>query len=130
MPLFKIDICAPQLKCPLGAIFIEDAAFVIEKGDGHSDLAIGSIYRVRYTFIPVVMYEDGSVDISTPSAIGQNVEEAGNVNVKFNGQPNAYRVILVLSFIGVGVLCILFATCIITAYRCCFIICFLCYSFL
>eukprot|EP00210_Caulerpa_lentillifera_P006094 g5822.t1 len=49
--------CPKEAECPSGAIFIEDASFLIEKGDGNDDLGIGMRYHIRHSLITVVPAE-------------------------------------------------------------------------
>eukprot|EP00210_Caulerpa_lentillifera_P007287 g6966.t1 len=49
--------CPSEAQCPSGAIFIEDAAFVIQDGDGNDDLGIGMRYHIRHSLIKVIPAE-------------------------------------------------------------------------
>ena len=104
--------CPKEAKCPSGAIFIEDASFFIEEGDGNNDLGIGVQYHIRHSLITVIPPHGGHVNRTKGALVTEFTAEQDETRAVEIGKRTPTRhvllaVVLVVTIVavvaGVGV---------------------------
>lgn len=107
--------CPKEAKCPSGAIFIEDASYMIEENDGNGDLGIGVRYRIRHSLITVI--PPHSPDGSDPHVVTEFRTDA-NTELEVNQKSETKHALLVSAFVIIGIMCGLLVLCGYVSYKC------------
>jgi len=106
--------CPKEAKCPSGAIFIEDASYMIEEDDGNGDLGIGVRYRIRHSLITVI--PPHSADGSDPHAVTEFRTDE-NMELEVNQKSETKHALLVSAFVIIGIMCGLLVLCGYVSYK-------------
>lgn len=113
--LCGVGKCPKEAKCPSGAIFIEDASFFIERGDGNNDLGIGVRYHIRHSLITVIPPHVPHVNASDPHHVTEfTTDEDAPI---INEHSSTKQAVMVTLLVIVGIMCAMFVLCGYTVYK-------------
>ena len=110
--------CPKEAECPSGAIFIEDASFLIERGDGNGDLAFGVRYHVRQCLVTVIPPPAGVINGTDSKNVVEYSESHPGTAIPVTQHSSDKQTLIFSAAVIVGVMCVLMAVCVFTIYRC------------
>ena len=110
--------CPKEAECPSGAIFIGDASFLIEKGDGNGDLALGVRYHIRQCLITVIPPPAGVLNGTDSKNVVEHSQNHPGTAIPITQRSSDKQALLVIAAIIIGVMCALMSICAYTIYKC------------